>query len=224
MNIRSLLIILLLFCFTSCRTILLHSTFNNPQVETSESIKNFQIRNNFSTENSLILKSKANENEIFKNLMSGMSIGFYIFDQNGNLICYNGSSTCSGTQFKELLNNDTNSFNLCKNDSIKLKEVLDNTIDLMGVSVNINSFPKSDYYVIRYWGKFVGGERGYREEVDWMEKEINNVKTKKTITFIKINSDLQENWGLIAGKKAKLKITTKEKNIKIRLVDIPYKK
>jgi len=193
----------------------------NPTVETTQTIKEFQTKNNFSTENSFIIKGDSSS--AIEKLFLGMAVGYYIFDKDGNHLCYNGSSTCHGEQFKQLVDNKLDSFKVCRSDSVDLENLLLQTNDLNNDPVDIAKLPKTDFYVITYWQIFFGGKKGYNESVTWMEKEIKK-NDKHRFTFIKINTDLQESWGLIAGKKAKLSWTRKGNSMTISLTNLPIKK
>ena len=67
-----------------------------------------------------------------------------------------------------------------------------------------------------------GGRKGYKEYVQWMEQEANNGEPGKVI-FLKINTDMQEDWGLQAGKKAKLRWEKHGNRVTMRLTDVPFK-
>ena len=193
----------------------------DPKVENTQTIKNFQLKNNYSTENSLILK--ADTSNAVEKLFLGMMVAYYIFDKDGNQVCYNANSTCHGEQFKQLLNNKIDSFKSCKNDTVSLEKVLKQTYDLNENPVTKEQFQNSDYYIVSYWQKFFGGKRGYREAISWMEDEIKKNKSTLKFTFIKVNTDLQENWGLIPGKKAKLKYKTINGMMTIDVTNLPIK-
>ena len=201
---------------------MLRYIIKDPKVENTSRIKAFQEKNNFSTENSLILK--ADTSNAVERLLFGMSTGYYIFDKDGNQVCYNGAATCQGIQFRQLLNNEIDSFQTCKNDSISLDKILDQSYDLNENSVIKNQLPISDYYVVSFWQKFMGGKNGYKETVTWMEDEIGKNKSLLKFTFIKINSDMQENWGMAAGKKMKVKIKKNGSSMNLSFSGLPLKK
>lgn len=193
----------------------------SPRVENTKTINEFLVKNDFNTQNALIIK--ADTSNVDEKLYLGMTVGYYIFNKEGNQVCYNGSSTCHGEQFSQLINSQSDSFKVCKNGSVNLEKVLSETYDLNEKSVNISQFNKADYYVVSYWQKFIGGKKGYKEAVTWMEDKIKNNKSNLKFTFIKINTDLQENWGLIAGKKAKIKITVNDNLLDLKVYDLPLK-
>jgi hypothetical protein len=201
---------------------MINAMLKDPQVETTSTIKEFQLVNKYSTENSLIIK--ADTSNAVEKLFLGMTVGYYIFDKEGNQVCYNGSVTCHGSQFKELLNGNIDSFKSCEDKNVTLATVLAETYDLDDAPVDKNRFPASDYYVVSYWQKFLGGKKGYEDAVTWMEEEIRNNPSKTRFTFIKINTDLQEKWGFIAGKKAKLDWKRKGDRLTLDITDLPVRK
>ena len=219
---KNILLIIVAFNLTSCKTLMIRMILKAPKVENTKTIKDFQTKNNYSTENSLIIK--ADTSNAIEKLYLGMTVGYYIFDKEGNQICYNAYSTCYGEQFSQLLDNKTDSFKSCKNDTVTLEKVLNETYDLNEKPFGKMHLENSDYYVVTYWQKFLGGKRGYEEAVTWMEDEIKKNKSTLKFTFIKINTDLQENWGLIAGKKAKLKYKLKDNFMTLDVLDLPIKR
>lgn len=56
-----------------------------------------------------------------------------------------------------------------------------------------------------------------------MEDEIKKNKSTLKFTFIKINTDLQESWGLEAGKKAKLVYKRKGNFMTMDVINLPFK-
>jgi hypothetical protein len=219
---KNILLASFLFILTSCKAIMIRMMLKNPKVENTQTIKLFQTKNKYSTENSLILKGDTSNAK--DKLFMGMTIGFYIFDKDGNQVCYNAFSTCRGVQFNELINNQIDSFKLCKSSNVSLDKILQQTYDLNENSVVKAQLDTADYYVVSYWQKFFGGKRGYKDAVTWMEKEIANNKSNLKFTFIKINTDLQENWGFFLRKKAKLKYEIKNGYMEFDVENLPFKK
>jgi len=215
--------IALILALPCCRSALINTAIRDPVVETTSSIRQFQESNAFSTQSSLILKGDTSTAEI--NLMSCLTVGYYIFDSSGNHLCYGGKATCEGIQFRQLLKGQSDSFLRCLTDSLSISKVLENARDLNEHDQTFDSFPKSEYYIVTYWARFFGGEKGYRENVKWVEDEINRDENiKKRVTFIKINTDLQESWGLIAGERVKLNFRMKGKSGTLVLGKLPIKR
>jgi len=194
----------------------------DPKVENAASIQQFQSSNGFSENYSYILAGDTANAE--SNLFRGLRSGYYVFDKSGNQLCYKGSSLCSGVQFKDFLAAQDDTFQSCKNDSIHLGKVISECIDLNNKAVNMSDMPEANYYVVNYWQKFMGGKRGYKENILWMEDEIKMADPNLKIAFVKINTDLQENWGLQLGKKATMKLKRNKSNLQMSITDFPYKK
>lgn len=217
-----ILLIGLFISLSSCKVLLIKSLIKNPRVENAESIRDFQKSNGYNTEYSYVLSGDTASAEM--SLFRGLKAGFYVFDKNGDQLCYNGSSTCTGVQFKELLNAKSDFFQSCKNDSISLSRTIEECITLNNKKAKRSDLPEADYYVVNYWQKFMGGKRAYKENIIWMEDEIRQIDTSIKIAFVKINTDLQENWGLQFGKTAKMKIMVNKGYMQMNITDFPYKK
>ena len=215
------LILVPILFLTSCKTILLNTMLKDPKVENTSTIKKFQTENNFSTNNSLIIKADTSNAQ--EKLLLGLTVGYYIFDKNGNQICYNGAATCHGVQFRQLIEGKVDSFQNCKNNKATFQNVISETYDLDEKPVTMSQFKDADYYVVTYWQKFLGSIKGYKNDVSWMEELIQNTNSKYKFTYIKINTDLQESWGFEPGKKAKLKFKKKGNQLSMEITDFPIK-
>jgi hypothetical protein len=164
-------------------------------------------------------------NSILKDPVVETSASIKDFQGDGNQLCYNGSATCKGAQFRQLLQEAKDSFSICKKDSMSISDLLNNTYDLNERKPSIADYPQSDFYVVAFWAKFYGGVRGYKETVKWMEDEImRNSITSKMVTFIKVNTDLQDSWGLVSGEKARLHMKLRGKHARLEISDLPEKK
>lgn len=219
MTVRIILINILFL--TSCKTILINAMLKDPKVENTSTIKQFQTENNFSTINSLILKADTSNAE--EKLILGLTVGYYIFDRNGHQISYNGSATCHGVQFRQLIEGKIDSFQISSKNEKTLNNIIEETYDLQEKQADVSQFKQADYYVVSYWQKFLGGAQGYKDNVVWMEDLITNTKSKFKFTYIKINTDLQENWGLEPGKKAKMRIKRKGNEMTMEIYDFPIR-
>ncbi|WMI69008.1 hypothetical protein [Mangrovimonas sp. YM274] len=218
---KSFVLIALCTCLFSCKTALVNLLIKNPKVENTETIKAFQQKHEYPTTNSLILV--ADTTAILKSMFKGLSSGYQIFNSKGELLCYNGQSTCGGQQFMEFLNTNSTTFTPCEDKNLTLDAVLAQTYDINNQPVQREQFENTDYYIVSYWAKFMGGKRGYEDAVLWMEEELAKNTTDTSVTFIKINTDLQESWGLKAGEKVRLKIKQKDNSMKLKISELPYK-
>lgn len=221
---KKLLLGLMVLCTSSCKPLLVRALLKNPKVENTASVQQFQEKNNYSTTNSLILNADTSTAE--EALFLGLSQGYVVFDQNGQKICYYGSSSCQGEQFSALINNDFEHFKVCETGSATLEEALSQTYGLNEKPVTLADFPTSDYYILAYWQRFLGGKRGYEDAVNWMDKAIQKreATAKPSFTLIKINTDFQENWGFKSGGKAKLKRHFTDGYLHLEISKFPPKK
>ncbi len=219
----NLILITALVVMTSCESILLKSMFKDPKVENTATIKKFQTENDFSTANSLILKSDTSKAE--KKLFLGMTVDYAIFDKNGNQMCYKGAITCHGIQFEQLMAGKVDSFEICKKNGKTLDTIIQQTYDLEEKAVDISKFKDTDYYIVSYWEKFFGGAKRYKSNVCNLEDLIAKSASNYKFTHFKINTDLQENWGYEPGGEAKLTLKKNSNNtMDIKITDFPIKK
>jgi hypothetical protein len=188
-------ILIPLIIFTSCKTILLNKIFRDPVVETTFSIERFQKQQGSNLKYSLIAKGSAATAKM--DALQCLSKGYYVFDSSGKQLCYQGTATCSGTQFRELLLEEgEKKFIQCGGNH--LDDLLRNAYNLKQEIISFSDLPRSRFYILQYWSKFAGGKRGYQEEVKWMEEEITKEsRLSRSFIFLTVNTDLQESWGLL---------------------------
>lgn len=203
--------------FASCKTMLLNKMTDDPRVENTATIKNFLTDGNFSHENSLILKGDSAS--ALGNMLQGMTNGYFVFDSAGNHLTYNGAATCKGVQFKELIGGNDKNFSLSK-EPFSLNEILGSTYTLTEKEITMKDLPASKYYVVSYWARYYGGEKNYRSDVQWMEDEIKKTTPAGMFTFLKVNTDLQESWGMKPGGKGKMQFKKKRKKYEME-VELP---
>ncbi len=217
------LIAIALSSCTQLKQAFINYQIKDAKVENTKTIKHFLEKNKFNLNNQYIIK--ADTNTAYNALFKSLGGEFKIFDKNGNSLCYNGISGCSGVQFRQLMENKIDSFKLCTMGTFTLQNVLNETYDLNDKPFNTQKLAKADYYIIVNWAKFVGAKKGYNDNIVWMEKLINKRDTSALkINFIKINTDLQENWGLQKGKKVKIKLRFNKKGVQTNLPKLPIAK
>lgn len=218
LNSMRILLLLLVVFLSSCKALLLNAMLKDPKVETRGTISEFLDGNGFFSENTFVLKGDTST--VVDNIMMGLSGDYYVYDSSGGQLCYKGSSSCSGTQFLELLKSGMDSFQRCTIDGQHLDSVLSRISPLGGQDAAFSTLPQSDYYVVVYWQKFMGGKKGYKDAVQWLEKEAGSTGSRK-VTFLKVNTDMQEEWGLPAGEKAKLRFRKRGSSITVNITNIP---
>jgi hypothetical protein len=221
--LNSLLVsIFTLLTFSSCSLIaktFLNSKFNDAQVETTRSTMAFQLENNFDTTNSFIIK--ADTSDAYYWMQQSIGGDFQIFDSVGNLLEYNGEKSCGGSIFYEFIKGNIDSF---KRDtsSYNLTNILKKSYDYNDQKADFNKLEPAKFYVIAFWSKFSGGKFGYKEGVRFYEDEVKK-QANKNIILIKLNTDLQENWGMKKNGKAEIKIQVKKMEASINIGPLPWK-
>ena len=203
--------------FASCKTMMLNKMVDDPTVENTSTIKAFLTAGNFSQENSLILKGDSAS--ALGNMLQGMTNGYFVFDSVGNHLSYNGASTCKGVQFQELIKGNDKNFIRGK-EEFSLLDILGNSYTLSEKDITMKDLAPAKYYVVSYWAKYMGGTKNYKSDVQFMEDQIKNSTPAGMFTFVKVNTDLQESWGMKPGGKGKLEFKKKKKNYEME-VELP---
>jgi hypothetical protein len=215
-------IIFIFFLISSCSLIaktFINSKFKNANVETTLSTLQFQIQNNFDTCNSFIIK--ADTSDAYYWIQQSIGGDFQIFDNVGNLLEYNGNKSCSGSIFHEFIKGDIDSFKI-ENSTYNLTNILKKSYDYTETTGDFNQIKKADFYVIAFWAKFSGGKFGYKSGVKFYEDELKKYTNRK-ILLIKLNTDLQEKWGMKKNGKAEVKVQVKRREVSINIGPLPWK-
>ena len=121
------------------------------------------------------------------------------------MLHYIGTTDCGGVQFQYFVAGKLDSFKVDTTHS--LKKVLKHCYNYQDNKVSMKDLPKTDFYVVVYWAKFAGRKFGYKQGVGYMESDIKEDTLKKnSITLVKINTDLQESWGMKPKGKMSVKV------------------
>ncbi len=217
-------ILYLLICIislTSCKSIIMNTLIKDAKVENTKSIQEFQLKNKFDTSNSFI--AQADSATAIRWLTKGIS-GFDIYNKKGEMLEFIGAAQCSGLIFEYFLEGKLDSFKVDKGET-NLQKILDSCYNYQNKKTVISELPQTNYYVVVYWAKYAGKKFGYKEGVKYLEDEIKNDTLKKnTITLLKINTDLQESWGMKPNGKGSVKVKVKNKEAEIIFGELPVKK
>jgi len=198
----------------------MNTLIKDARVENTVSIKKFQLDNKFDTSFSFI--AQADTATAMKWIEKGLT-GFDIYNNDGESLDFIGDTHCGGQQFDYFLQGKLDSFEVNKNNI--LQKVLDSCYNYQNKKITINDLPKTDFYIVVYWTKFVGKRFGYKQAVIEMEDEIKKDTLKKhTITLLKVNTDLQESWGMQPKGKMAVKIKVKKQEGDFVFGALPIKK
>lgn len=200
--LRMLAALSIMVLFGSCRAIMMKRAIRDPVVETRASISQFITSNGFNPDNQFVLDGDSSS--AFLRMFEYSSAGTMIFDSTGRALCFNGSSTCSGIIIDSLLSGKGYLFDICPDvdpiDSLLLNVTrLDN-----GSRTERSALPAADYYLVEYWQKFMGGRKGYKHGISWLDNKLK-VQRNFRVVYLKINTDMRDEWGLTAGKKMSIK-------------------
>jgi hypothetical protein len=168
-----------------------------------------------------------NENEIIDLIYKSVPYKSYVFNQNNELLCYSGSSSCTITELSDLRNKKiSENYSYCDKED---ENLLDTTsfnefINQFKLSNNLN-FKDYKYKIIVFMNwDLAKGE--IIEDWNYIFGSFYN-ENEKDIVFIRIWSDLNENWGLNPNKKAKFKnrkVKGSSKEYMLTLESLPYQK
>ena len=205
---------------SSCTSIIMNTLIKDARVENTASIKKFQLDNKFDTSFSFI--AKADTATAMKWIEKGLS-SFDIYNTKGERLDFIGNTGCGGLQFDYFLQSHLDSFKI--NNTNTLQKVLDSCYNYQNKKTILKNLPITDFYIVVYWSKFAGKKFGYKENVTEMENEIKNDTLKKhSITLLKINTDLQESWGMQPKGKMSVKLKVKKREGNFVFGALPIKK
>lgn len=149
----------------------------------------------------------------------------YVFDSSRNLLCYYGDNSCTKYELKELLDSDMEStYQMCVEDSLKVELPFFQSWDglnedLIYTRNKPNATPK--YTVVTFWNSDI--EKG--EIIENWNYFHNYFKNEDNIQFVRVLTDLNEEWGLKQGEK----VTFRNRKVKgengtyvMTLKDLPY--
>ncbi len=160
-------LLILTTSLSSCTSIIMNTLIKDAKVENTNSIKKFQKDNHYDTSNSFIVK--ADTTTAMKWLQKGIA-GYEIYNNNGKLLQYIGTTDCGGIQFQYFLQDKLDSFKVDTTHS--LKKILKHCYNYQNQKVSRKDLPQTDFYVLVYWAKFAGRKFGYKEGVGELENDI----------------------------------------------------
>lgn len=219
---RIFMLLLCLPLLNSCSLIaslVINSGFKDAKVETTQSTMQFQLENNFDTTNSFIIH--ADTGNAYYWIQQSIGGEFQLFDSTGNLIEYNGSASCSGIIFSEFIQGKNDSFKVHPS-TYNLTNILNKCYDYRENYVDFSKIKNADFYAIACWSKFAGGKSGYEDGVRLYEEELKKHPHKRII-LLKLNTDLQEKWGMKKNGKAKIKIKVVKREAILNIGPLPWK-
>ena len=154
--------------------------------------------------------------------------GPLIYNSNNSLLCYNGEATCSAVELKEL-NNSTIDENYEECDATDFSSAANKYIGNFNSLLNYITFPSSidlDSYqhkVVVFMNTDLGKDE-INEDWDLIYQPLSH---NPDVVFIRIWTDLNEEWGLKHNAKVRTKVTKvkgSKKEYFMQLSKLPYKK
>lgn len=161
----------------------------DPQLETTESIRQYAQKMDLGIENVLVLNDYGQYKNMMENFNSAIPEAI-LFDAEGHQVSYKeNKEDCNAGLFSTLPN-------LRKNTSLKKEDLIltdfqKNFLKLDGTP--LSEIPKSDYYLFLNWAKFVGKLNKDHVKV-WEEMAKKNKYVK--IQVYNVNMDIQKKWNV----------------------------
>jgi len=218
MRNKNLLFLLIIFitatslssCGFTFKTIL---GLKNPKVQTNEEIQKATEKLNFSPENELdFMYVKQEQDSTYYHIMlSSLDGDLYFFDADGNRKCYAGAESCVASQFVDLKEDFIKQVHDCDLSEADfgfkfthLSDFINETEDLYGEPIKLESLPETEYYFVYHWSKFAGRNKGKREDYEWTVERLDELGISYTV--LRVNTDLRTDWGFKKGKKTSLRM------------------
>jgi len=171
------------------------------------------------------LQSGLEEEEIKSFLYMSIPFDTYIYNADDKLLCFKGETSCGSYELQELENSTIeDKYDLCDNLSLNtlFEDYLGDFEDIISKTSLKSSQQFSDF---KHKVLVVMNTDISKNEIidDWnyIFKSLNH---NENVVFIRIWTDLNENWGLEKDKKAKFKVrkVKGEREVEIILSDLPY--
>jgi hypothetical protein len=182
-----ILVLGIVFLFVSCQAILRKVyDLKNPAIENEKTILNFAKKYNLDTNNIVSLNAVD-----YPEFISGKSIpDADVFDMNGNYIEYRQTDTsCNAGLFQFIPDLNLNGqYN--KTTKTSLNSIFPKLRNLKGET--LEKLAPADFYVLIYWTVYTGKLNKDHVKI-WEEQATKNTNAK--IKILKVNLDIQENWG-----------------------------
>lgn len=221
--VLSSLTFVLISCGTVMKTLVGLPALNvYTQEEIEQNINELPSKNNVVD---LTLNDIPNKEVIEDFIYKSIAYRAYVYDYKNRLMCFNGSTSCSIDELSDLRENtiETN-YKVCDssnlaNDKMNLAYIL-NQLN----HHNIRSLLDSKYKVLVFMNTDIAkGEIKNEWEYIYNSFQQDN---SENIKFLRVWTDLNENWGFRPNGKAKFKmkkVKNSKKEYTITLKSLPYK-
>ncbi|QTY26877.1 hypothetical protein [Flavobacterium sp. CS20] len=192
----------------------------NPKVLTEKQI--IDVINGLPKDNNVydaMYKQAIDSSKIMNLFFKGMETKAYIYNSRGELLCKRQKAFCDSAELESIEQSSIEKeYKICINNSENenLNKIIEDIEFFQGNYKNTNS-----YTVLYYWN-FASDKKLYKEYWQAFKSSFSN---EKNVEFIRINTDLSENWNLQPGKKLKLKLKNKGDGVyKILVGQMPWDK
>jgi len=220
-------VLLLSLLLLSCGPILkviggLHDPVVYSQEEINENIAKLPIKLNTVD---VQLKKALDEEEIKAFIFMSIPYTTYIYNSDNKLLCYNGETSCVIDEISEL-QNFTIDEKYVQCESLTEISYFQNALidfnDVIGKTTLVSADEISHYtYKVFIIINTDIAKKSIVEDWNYIYDSLNH---NENIVFVRVWTDLNENWGLKKGKKAKFKVrkVKGEREVEVFLKDLPY--
>lgn len=182
MRVKAIYLIVLVFPFFSCTQVYLKVLTRKPKIESQASITDFLVRNKFDTSHSYYLGGDIHvANEILKEHFL-----YSVFDSLGNQL-NNENFICTFNTIASINSKHPDSLLTIQPDKKNIFSLVEGVKKLNGAPFDRSVLANHKYYIVVFWQKFMGGRKGYKENVESIVRELS--KQDSTL-ILKINADM----------------------------------
>lgn len=182
MLLKPLFIVVATLSFCSCTQLYLKVLTRKPKIESQKSITDFLVRNKFDTSNSYYLGGDIHvANEILKEHFL-----YNVFDSLGNQL-HNENFICTFNTIASIDSKHPDSLLTIHPNNKNIFSLVEGVKKLNGEPFDRSILTNHKYYILVFWQKFMGGRKGYKENVESIVSELSK---QGNILVLKINADM----------------------------------
>lgn len=223
-----LLIFIISSSLSSCGIIMKKiSGLPNPEVYANTDIQSFiDVLPSYDNVYDGHFKTRLDSTQIISTMFKGIESKAFIFDKDGFFLCTNQDvMNCSYSQLNDIKETSiSENYQRCEKGIHVTDEIYKKAdILLKDLYFKDNKSLKTDfegYSIIYYWSESF--DKG--KSVEFWNEFYSNFENEEKVRFIRINTDLNADWGLQEGKKIKLRLKKRRSSTEydVTTSKIPY--
>ena len=187
------LFILLALVFSNCKFVLKKVYgITQPKLEDDVSLNNFLRKLKIKDEPIYTFK---NIDTLYKFYSKASIPEAFFFNQQGFFVDYRETPTSCNAGIKNFIADLKNR----SQDRLDTNKIIHNhtirLVDKNKQTVVFEQLPKTEFYVVMYWAKFIG--KTNNKILDWQKAIAEARKKGLSITTIYVSCDYQKSWGIV---------------------------